>query len=130
MTRERFAHLGWEVIDDEECRRATDIVEFVGRRWISGILLALARGATRFGEIQAMVHGLSARMLAARLRELGQVGLVDRVVEPTTPVSVRYRLTPRGQDLLASLQALVSYGQRWESESDATLTGRRAQGSA
>jgi len=77
-------------------------------------MLALARGATRFTEIEALVHGLSARMLAVRLRELEGVGLVERIVEPTTPVSVRYRLSPRGRDLLASLQALVAYGRRWE----------------
>jgi DNA-binding HxlR family transcriptional regulator len=53
-------------------------------------------------------------MLAARLKELEQIGLVDRVVEPTTPVSVRYHLTARGRDLVASLQPLVAYGQRWE----------------
>lgn len=104
----------WELIDDEECRRAAATVERVGRRWNSGILLALARGASRFTEIVAHVDGLSDRMLAARLRELEQIGLIDRIVEPTTPVSVRYRLTVRGQDLLASLQPLVAYGQRWE----------------
>jgi DNA-binding HxlR family transcriptional regulator len=60
----------WELIDDDECRRATAIVEQVGRRWNSGILLALGRGATRFSEILVRVDGLSDRMLAARLREL------------------------------------------------------------
>lgn len=105
----------WELIDDDECRRATAIVERVGRRWNSGILLALARGASRFTEILARVDGLSDRMLAARLKELEQMGLIDRIVEPTTPVSVRYRLTARGRDLLAAIQPLVAYGQRWES---------------
>jgi DNA-binding HxlR family transcriptional regulator len=105
----------WGLINDDECRRASAIVERVGRRWNSGILLALARGATRFSEILARVDGLSDRMLAARLRELEQMGLVDRIVEPTTPVSVRYRLTERGRELLASLQPLVRYGLRWES---------------
>jgi DNA-binding HxlR family transcriptional regulator len=105
----------WELIDDDECRRATAIVERVGRRWNSGILLALARGASRFTEILARVDGLSDRMLAARLKELEQMGLIDRIVEPTTPVSVRYRLTARGRDLLAAIQPLVDYGQRWES---------------
>ena len=107
MTNERD---DWELINDEECRRATVIVEQVGRRWNSAILLALARGATRFSEILARVDGLSDRMLAARLKELEQMGLVDRIVEPTTPVSVRYRLTERGRELLASLQPLVRYG--------------------
>jgi DNA-binding HxlR family transcriptional regulator len=105
----------WELIDDDECRRATAIVERVGRRWNSAILLALARGATRFSEVIARVDGLSDRMLAARLKELEQMGLIDRIVEPTTPVSVRYRLTERGGELLAAIQPLVRYGLRWES---------------
>jgi DNA-binding HxlR family transcriptional regulator len=45
-------------------------------------------------------------------------------VEPTTPVSVRYRLTARGQDLLAALQPLVAYGQRWERAPEARQPGR------
>jgi DNA-binding HxlR family transcriptional regulator len=114
VTTSRDRASDWELIDDEECRRAAAIVERVGRRWNSGILLAVARGASRFTEIVARVDGLSDRMLAARLKELEQIGLIDRIVEPTIPVSVRYRLTVRGQDLLASLQPLMAYGQRWE----------------
>ncbi|HEY0120019.1 MAG TPA: helix-turn-helix domain-containing protein [Cellulomonas sp.] len=119
MTIEQQAPTGWELIDDELCRRATGVVELVGRRWSSAILLALARGAERFGEVLAMVAGLSDRMLALRLRELERAGLVDRIVEPTTPVAIRYRLTARGRDLLVSLQPLARYGQRWESASPA-----------
>lgn len=105
---------GWETVDDEECRRATSIVELVGRKWSSGILLAISRGASRFSEILATVAGLSDRMLALRLRGLEHGGLIDRTVEPTTPVTVRYRLSPRGRDLLASLQPLQQYSRRWE----------------
>ena len=110
----KSALTGWETVDDEQCRRATSIVELVGRRWSSGILLALGRGASRFSEIVVTVEGLSDRMLAVRLKELEHAGLIDRIVEPTTPVTVRYRLSPRGSDLLASLQPLQEYGQRWE----------------
>lgn len=102
------------LISDDVCREHTSVVEFVGRRWTGGILLALGQGAVRFGEIVARVDGLSGRMLSVRLRELEAHGLVDRVVEPTVPVSVQYRLTRRGRDLLAALQPLVAYGLRWE----------------
>jgi DNA-binding HxlR family transcriptional regulator len=118
VTIEQERPTGWELIDDEECRRASGVVELVGRRWSSGILFALARGASRFGEVLALVAGLSGRMLAARLKELECAGLVDRTVEPTTPVTVRYRLTARGRDLMASMQPLVRYGQRWEGGAD------------
>ncbi|MDN4174084.1 helix-turn-helix domain-containing protein [Nocardioides sp. SOB77] len=103
-----------EVIDDATCREATVGLEFVGRRWTGAIMLAIGRGASRFGEIQAAVDGLSARLLTARLRELEEHGVVEREVIPTTPVSVRYRLTPRGRDLLGAIQPLVAYHLRWE----------------
>ncbi|WP_224766209.1 winged helix-turn-helix transcriptional regulator [Nocardioides campestrisoli] len=101
------------LIDDTTCREATTGLEFVGRRWTGAIMLALGRGASRFGEVLAAVDGLSARLLTARLRELEEHGLVEREVIATTPVSVRYRLTPRGRDLLAAMQPLVAYHLRW-----------------
>lgn len=103
----------WQRIDDEACRRATDAFELIGRRWSSGILLAIGRGAHRFREIVLMVEGLSDRMLTVRLKELEQAGLVARVVVPSTPVLVRYELTARGRELLDSMQPLIEYGQRW-----------------
>ncbi len=100
-------------IDDDLCRSFLASVELVGKRWSSGILLALTRGATRFSEVLAMVDGLSDRLLAQRLKELEASGLVERTVIPTTPVQVRYSLTERGADLLKSLQPLVGWGVRW-----------------
>ena len=102
-----------DLIDDATCREATPILEFVGRRWTGAIMLALGRGATRFGEVEAAVDGLSARLLTARLRELEAHDIVEREVVPTTPVQVRYRLTARGRDLLAALQPLMAYQLRW-----------------
>jgi hypothetical protein len=55
-------------IDDEECQRLAAVMEVVGRRWSSGILLALGMGAERYSEIERRVHGLSGRMLTVRLR--------------------------------------------------------------
>lgn len=104
----------WHRIDDEECRQAAEVLEIIGRRWSSAILLAIARGAERFSEITGSVRDLSARMLAVRLRELERGGLVDRVIIPTMPVSVRYELTAQGRDLLASLQPIAGYAHRWE----------------
>jgi DNA-binding HxlR family transcriptional regulator len=123
VTTSRPTPLPRDLIDDEECIRPASILEFVGRRWVGGIMLALGRGATRFGEIQRLVRGLSSRMLAVRLRELEVNGLVERIVEPTIPVSVRYRLTPRGDDLLRALQPLAAFGHRWERDGREELSG-------
>ncbi|WP_227873039.1 winged helix-turn-helix transcriptional regulator [Brachybacterium ginsengisoli] len=101
-------------IKDEECGRLSGVMEIVGRRWSSGILLAMAMGAERFTEIQHRVDGLSGRMLSVRLRELEEGGLVLRIVAPTTPVSITYRLSERGMDLLRSLQPIAHYARRWD----------------
>ncbi len=103
----------WHHIDDAECRRFQSSVELVGKRWSSGILLAVAQGSSRFSEILGTVTGLSDRLLSQRLKELEQAGLVQRDVVPTTPVQVRYTLTAQGTDLMKSLQPLVAWGQRW-----------------
>ncbi len=82
---------------------------------MGGILLAMARGAERFSDIRASVRGLSSRLLAARLRELEAAELIERVIVHTMPVTVRYRLSAQGRDLLASLQPITRYTGRWPS---------------
>lgn len=110
-----------ESIDDELCRRFLGSVEFIGQRWSSGILLALGRGSTRFSEVVASVDGLSDRMAAQRLKELGAHGLVVRSIVPSTPVQVRYHLTDRGRELLDSLQPLAAWTARWTPDADRDL---------
>jgi len=115
QTRTDFRDTAFDHIDERECVLFQSSVELVGRRWNSGILLALSRGKTRFSEIIAAVPGLSDRLLAQRLRELEQADLVDRDVIATTPVQIHYRLTERGADLMESMQPIVAWGVRWES---------------
>ncbi len=76
----------------------------------------MARGAERFTDIATATPGLSARMLTVRLKQLSAAGLVERTVIPTTPVTVQYRLTPQGVDLITALQPIAGYVQRWETE--------------
>ena len=109
LLNSRTAHL----IDDAECRPFQWAVELIGKRWNSGILLALSQGATRFSEIVARVDGLSDRMLSQRAKELEAAGLIARHVVATTPVQIRYELTARGDDLLVSLQPVLEWEQRW-----------------
>jgi len=105
----------FEHIDAEECRRFQISVELAGRKWNAAILMAGARGARRFSEYRTLVHGISDRLLAARLRELEQEGLIERDVQPTTPVSISYLLTPSGQELIALLHPLVTWSRTRQS---------------
>ncbi len=101
---------GFEHIDDEKCRLFTGYIEIIGKKWSAGIMLAAVRGATRFVEYRALVHGISDRLLNQRLKELEAEGLIERTVVPTTPVLVQYRPTERGRSLMRALQPLVAWG--------------------
>ncbi|MCA1667537.1 MAG: helix-turn-helix transcriptional regulator [Thermomicrobia bacterium] len=88
-------------------------IELIGRRWTGAILLALSQGAERFCALTAAVPGLSDRMLSERLKELEMEGIVQRTVIPTTPVTITYQLTEKGQALRGAMDAIGRWAQEW-----------------
>lgn len=99
-------------INDAECRLFREAAELAGKKWTAAILLALARGAERFSELSASIDGISDRLLSARLRELEAQRLVERIVVPSTPVQIRYKLTASGSELIRILHPLVQWAKR------------------
>ena len=97
--------------------------ELVGRRWNGVIIRALLLGATRFGEIAEQIPEMSDKMLANRLRELEEEGVIQRTVEPTVPVRVVYSLTEKGQSLHRAVRELAEWADYWMPEgSDWTIS--------
>jgi DNA-binding HxlR family transcriptional regulator len=68
----------------------------------------------RCGELAKAVPGLSDRLLSQRLRELEDAGVVEREVEPGTPVKVSYSLTEKGADLGPAISELRAWARRWK----------------
>ncbi len=96
--------------DQEMCQSSQQLIEFIGRKWISVILIAGHQGARRFSEYRRFASGISDRVLSQRLRELEQHGLLRREVVPTMPVQITYTPTQRGLDLVRALQPLIDWG--------------------
>jgi DNA-binding HxlR family transcriptional regulator len=97
---------------DAACRAFQPALEFVGRRWVGMILLAGLRGARRFGHYRAFADGISDRVLAQRLKELEQRGLIERTVIPSTPVQVLYAPSASAAELIATLEPLIAWSMR------------------
>ncbi|MGX1306035.1 DNA-binding HxlR family transcriptional regulator [Amorphus suaedae] len=86
-----------------------DVLDHIGDKWTSLILLVLAEEPLRFSAIRRAVPDISKRMLTQTLRTLERDGLVTRHVFPTKPPSVEYRLSPLGQSVFTPLVALVDW---------------------
>jgi DNA-binding HxlR family transcriptional regulator len=89
-------------------------IELIGKRWTGAIVCALTERPMRFRELGKAVPGLSDRLLSQRLRELEEEGLVEREVEPGTPVRVTYSLTKMGRELGPSIHELRVWARRWK----------------
>jgi len=99
-------------VDEENCHRILRAIDIIGTRWTGPILLAGAQGARRFKEYRALVPGISDPQLTLRLKQLQSRGLIERTVIPTTPVQIRYALTPGGGELIGLLQPLARWSER------------------
>lgn len=87
-------------------------IEAIGGRWKVLALHHLFEGPKRFGELNRLLEGISARTLTRQLRELEQDGIIDRHVHPQAPPKVEYSLTPLGRELEPVLAAMHVWGER------------------
>lgn len=76
------------------------------------ILRELFAGSDRFNQIHRGVPLMSRALLARRLRQLEQAGVITRTLSPGER-GHHYALTPAGQEFRPVLEALGRWGQRW-----------------
>ena len=95
-------------VDSSKCPMR-DVLDHIGDKWTSLLMVALGCRPHRFGELKRAVPDISQRMLTQTLRDLQRDGLVSRHVFPTLPPSVEYRLTPLGESMMPSLIGLMKW---------------------
>ncbi len=88
--------------------RALDVV---GDRWTLLIVRELlARDGCRYTDLQYGLPGIATNLLANRLRELEEHGIVTREAAPPPVATTLFRLTERGRALRPVLTALGEWG--------------------
>jgi DNA-binding HxlR family transcriptional regulator len=80
-------------------------------KWVALVILALADGPQRHGELARRVAGVSQKMLTQTLRTLERDGLVTRTVTASVPVRVDYALTPLGHELFPVMIAIKNWAE-------------------
>jgi DNA-binding HxlR family transcriptional regulator len=95
-------------------------MDLLGRRWALRVLWELRDGALGFRELRARCDAMSSSVLAERLGELHDAGLVERDHDG------RHDLTAIGRDLGAAIEPLTSWSARWAAQRRSS-TLRRAR---
>lgn len=86
-------------------------LDVLGERWTLLILRELVGGARRYGDLRAELPGIATNLLAERLKELQDAGLVDRADLPAPIGRTVYTLSDLGwQRALPVLQSVAWFG--------------------
>lgn len=88
-------------------------LDVVGERWTLLIVRDLLVGPKRFKELLTGSPGIGTNLLAARLRELEDLGLVKRTALPPPAASTVYELTEAGQALEPIIMAMGRWAMRF-----------------
>ncbi|KLO43357.1 transcriptional regulator [Mycobacterium nebraskense] len=86
-------------------------LDVLGERWTLLILRELVGGPRRYGDLRAELPGIATNLLAERLKELQDAGLVDRADLPAPIGRTVYTLSDMGwQRALPVLQSVAWFG--------------------
>ena len=84
----------------------------VGERWALLVVRELLKGPKRYTDLLEGMPGVGTNILAARLKELEEGGVVRKRKLPPPAASTVYELTEYGQELEEPLYALARWGAR------------------
>lgn len=82
------------------------LFDLLSRRWAMGVLWNLDTGPRTFRDLQARCGSASPSVLNARLKELREVGLIEKV-------EGGYALTSTGRELFDRLEPLGDWAMNW-----------------
>ncbi|HET7391545.1 MAG TPA: helix-turn-helix domain-containing protein, partial [Nitrososphaeraceae archaeon] len=99
--------------------KALGIWDTIGKKWSLLILRYLsANDNTHFNELKRLL-GISSNVLAKKLKQLEQEGLVTRrAVYENSPLRVEYKITPLAKELDAIFIGLEKWVAKWETRDE------------
>lgn len=87
-------------------------LELVGERWALLVVRELLNGPKRYTDLAGALPGIGTNILAGRLRDLEQAGVVQKRRLPPPAAANVYELTPYGEELREPLYALARWGAK------------------
>jgi DNA-binding HxlR family transcriptional regulator len=85
-------------------------LDLIGDRWTLLILRELFLRDSRYSDLRDALPGIATNLLAERLRQLQDAGVIESYDAPPPVRATVYRLTQRGRELRPAIRELVTWG--------------------
>jgi len=86
-------------------------LDVIGDRWTLLIVRELLiRDSCRYTDLQKGLPGIATNLLAERLNDMEEAGIITREAAPPPVATTLFRLTPRGRDIEPVIAALGRWG--------------------
>ncbi len=98
-----------DIIDNETCP-AQGLLKLLSGKWKPEIFRLAVESPLRFNSLLRQIKGSNKQSLSVALRELGEVGLLEKVIIKQKPLHIEHNLTEKGRSLIPVLKQLESLG--------------------
>ncbi len=88
------------------------VLDRVAEKWTGLVIIALAEGTLRFGELRERIGSVSPKVLSQTLKGLERDGMVRRRVYAEVPSRVEYSLTELGSSLREPIRAVQLWAEQ------------------
>jgi DNA-binding HxlR family transcriptional regulator len=97
---------------DQYCGLAKAL-DVVGERWTLLVVRNLLLGPLRYSDLLRGLSGITTNLLAKRLKEMEEFGLLERIRGASSDSGHSYRLTALGAGLEPAVHALGNWAWQW-----------------
>lgn len=92
--------------NEEETCPAQGLLKLLSGKWKPEIFRLATEAPLRFSSLMRQIQGSNKQTLSVALRELEEVGLLERIIINQKPLHVEYNLTEKGKSLLPVFKQL------------------------
>lgn len=96
--------------EENETCPAQALLKMLSGKWKPEIFRLATDGPLRFSSLLRQINGSNKQSLSVALKELEEVGLLQKVVIKEKPLHIEYNLTETGKSLLPIFEQLESLG--------------------
>lgn len=97
-----------ELTDQETCP-AQGLLKLLSGKWKPEIFRLAAESPVRFSELLRQIEGSNKQTISVALRELEEVGLIEKAIIREKPLHIEYSLTEKGRLLVPVFRQLESF---------------------